>query len=83
MIGEKWLEAFAHFVVDAACDRFELHTVEDLEQLIAKIIRDELPDMSKLDELPGEIVTAVAAMPGQVIQGVITGIASLVPRWPL
>src|SRR3954452_13733501 len=58
---EKWLELLGGFIVEAFCRKVGVENRADLEALLGAIVKRELPDLSKFDTLPDQIIANVTA----------------------
>jgi hypothetical protein len=66
---EKWLKMLAGFIVDAAFAKLGVGSLDDLLAKAAAAFKAELSeDLGKIDDIPGQVITAVTGGLGGVVQ---------------
>lgn len=75
----KWLEMLAGFIVDKFCEKVGVNDAADLEALIGRLVKAELPDLAVLDALPGQIVAAVVPAVANIPAQVLAAIKGMIP----
>jgi hypothetical protein len=75
---EKWLKLLAGFIVDALCDRLGITSVDDLIGKASTAFKQELTDeLSKLDDIPAQIIAGVVPQLMNPIQQMVTQVAAI------
>jgi hypothetical protein len=66
---EKWLKMLAGFIVDALLAKLGIENLDDLLAKAAAAFKAELSeDLGKIDDIPGQVITAVTGQLGGVVQ---------------